>query len=99
MARNSASPYELIKRPLITEKATTLSAENKYTFEVALDANKIELKEAFQLIFPGRVVKKVHTTKMYPKTKRVGRKVAYGTISKKAVFTIEGEPIELFTGV
>lgn len=90
---------ELLIRPLVTEKATALVAQNQYTFEVLPEANKIELTKAFEMLFPGRKVVKVQTTKIYPHQKRVGRKVGMTSPGKKAVFTIQGEPIELFTGV
>ena len=98
MASNRKSLYELLRRPLVTEKATGLSAENKYVFEVDTDANKIELRQAFETIYPGRKVLSVHTIKIPGQTKRYGRKTGYVNPSKKAVFTIEGDPIEIFTG-
>ncbi len=98
MSNQNAALVELLVRPLVTEKATSLAAENQYSFEVLPEANKIELAKAFELAFPGRKVKNVRTTKMYPKTKRYGRKTGTTTAGKKAIFTIEGEPIELFTG-
>lgn len=93
------SHHDILKRPLITEKTTALTAENKYTFEVIESANKIELKKAFEKLFPGRKVVNLQTTKIYPHQKRVGRRTGHTPAGKKAVFTIEGDPIELFTGV
>lgn len=96
--QQNAAFYDLLKRPLVTEKAMALSANNQYTFEVLRDANKIELVKAFELAFPGRKVLKIQTTKIYPHEKRVGRRTGHTAPSKKAVFTIQGEPLEIFTG-
>lgn len=98
MSSATATYYTLLKRPLVTEKATALAAENKYTFEVDINANKIELAKAFEAVFPGRKVVRVQTIKIYPQQKRVGRRMGHTSASKKAIFTIQGEPIELFTG-
>lgn len=95
---NAARYYELLKRPLLTEKATLMAQQNQYTFEVALNANKIDLAKAFETAFPGRKVTNVRTVKIYPQQKRVGNRSGHTSVSKKAIFTITGEPIELFTG-
>ena len=55
------SPYEVIKRPIITEKSMGMLDENKYTFEVDKNANKPEIKAAIEAIFDGVKVKKVRT--------------------------------------
>ncbi len=95
----AARLYELILRPRVTEKATLLAnSAQQYTFDVNPDANKIELAKAFELLYPGRKVINVRTTKIYPREKRVGRKTGHTPVGKKATFTIQGEPIELFTG-
>lgn len=96
---HSARLSEVLIRPLVTEKATALAAGNQYTFEVDPKANKIELKKAFEQVFAGRTVTNVQTVKMYARSKRFGRKTGYTSPGKKAIFTIQGEPIELFTGV
>jgi large subunit ribosomal protein L23 len=92
-------PYEIIIRPVITEKSNRLMEDqNKYTFEVALDASKGEIKNAVQELF-GVKVKKVNTMIVKPKKKRVvGRFRQYGTTKKwkKAIVTLEpGESIDL----
>ncbi len=92
-------PYEIILRPVITEKSNRLmEGYNKYTFEVALDASKSEIKNAIQELF-GVKVKKVNTMIVKPKKKRVmGRFRQYGTTKrwKKAIVTLEpGESIDL----
>jgi len=89
--------YKLLKRPLVTEKSTNLAAFNKYAFEVDKDANKVELKKAFELAFPGRKVSKVHLLKVPGGTRRMGKKIAKTAGWRKAIFTVAGEPLtELF---
>jgi large subunit ribosomal protein L23 len=90
--------YDVIRRPLITEKATLLTEEtNTYLFEVAQDANKAQIKEAIELIFETKV-KKVNTVIMPAKRGMRGRKTYMRTQQfKKAYVTLaEGEKIELF---
>lgn len=70
------SPYEVIKRPIITEKSMGMLDENKYTFEVDKNANKPEIKAAIEAIFDGVKVKKVRT--MNYEGKKVRTKYGYG---------------------
>lgn len=92
-------PYNVLIRPLITEKGTYLSGLNKYPFEVAIDANKIQIKEAVQLAFNVRV-RDVNTMIMHGKQRRVGKSTGLTKDWKKAIVTLEqGETIELFEGV
>ena len=86
--------YDVIKKPLITEKSVAATENGQYTFEVRKDANKIEIAKAVELAFPGRKVKKVQTVYMPSHTKRLGYKYGRTDSSKKAIVTIEGEPIE-----
>jgi len=90
--------YEIIKRPLITEKTSVNIQNGKYTFEVLKDATKVEIKKAIELAFPGRKVKKVCTVYMPSHQKRYGTKIGRTQSSKKAIVTIEGEPIEELVG-
>lgn len=90
--------YEVIRKPLITEKSSTASAEGKYTFEVLKDATKVEIKKAVELMFPGRKVTKVCTVYMPSHDKRFGAKVGKTQSSKKAIVSVEGEPIEELLG-
>ena len=90
--------YEIIKRPLITEKSNIAMSAGQYTFEVIKDATKIEIKKAVELAFPGRKVKKVRTVYMPSHEKRYGAKLGRTQSSRKAVVTIEGEPIEEIVG-
>ncbi len=94
-------PYEIILKPVITEKSNRLMEdEKKYTFEVALDASKEEIKQAIESLF-GVKVKKVNTMIVKPKKKRIiGRFRKYGTTKKwkKAIITLEkGQEIDLLS--
>jgi len=90
--------YEIIKRPLITEKSTAALELGQYTFEVVKDATKTEIKQAVELAFPGRKVKKVTTVYMPSHEKRLGLKYGRTQSGKKAIVTIEGEPIQELMG-
>ena len=91
--------YDIIKRPIITEKSMSASELSQYMFEVAKDATKIEIAQAIELAFPGRKVKKVRTVYMPSHAKRVGYSVGRTQSGKKAIVTIEGDPIEELAGV
>lgn len=92
--------HQIIRRPLITEKGTELKNQaNHYLFEVARDANKIEIKHAIESLFRVKVLR-VRTISVQGKEKRVGRYVGRTPNWKKAVATLkEGESIEFFEGV
>jgi large subunit ribosomal protein L23 len=89
--------HSIIKYPSITEKNTTLRTDqNKYVFEVALDADKTEIKEAVQKLFNVDVVA-VNTLVMKGKKKRTGRSTGYRSDRKKAIVKIKaGQNIEKF---
>ena len=88
--------HEIIVRPIVSERSYAQMEENRYTFEVAKDANKYQIKDAVEELFDVKVVR-VNTLNVKPKTKRV-RYVAGKTRSwKKAVVTVaEGQTIEVF---
>ena len=87
---------DIIIRPIITEHSYDMIEKNKYTFEVARDANKIEIGKAVEELF-GVTVKKVNTLNVKPKKKRVRMVPGYTRRWKKAMVTIaEGETIEIF---
>ena len=92
----ATTAYDIIKRPIITEQSMAETEAKKYTFEVAKDANKFQIKDAVEEIFGVKVVR-VNTLNVKPKTKRV-RYVAGKTRSwKKAIVTVaEGQTIEVF---
>lgn len=96
---NTEKLYDVIKTPLITEKSMAATALGQYTFEVVKSATKIEIAQAVELAFPGRKVKKVRTVYMPSHAKRMGRNQGQTQSSKKAIVTIEGEPIEELIGV
>jgi large subunit ribosomal protein L23 len=91
--------YDVIRKPIITEKATLASENGAIVFEVAHDSNKPQIKEAVEALF-GVKVKAVNTIRQQGKTKRfrgmVGRRPDY----KKAVVTLEeGNTIDVTTGI
>ena len=87
---------EIIIRPLITEKSTTLMTEGKYVFEVAKAANKIEIAKAVSEIFKVKVAD-VNTINVEGKKKRMGRFVGKRSDFKKAIVKLAaGETIEFF---
>ncbi len=94
------NPYQIIKRPLITEKATQLKEQGVYVFEVDRKANKIEIKKAIEQIYNVKVAK-VRTVNVKPKYRRWGyRRVKRKGAWKKAYVQLEeGYSIELFEGV
>ena len=89
--------YDIIKRPIITEKSYEAASLSQYTVEVVKDATKVEIAQAFELAFPGRKVKKVRTVYMPSHAKRVGYSVGRTQSGKKAIVTVEGDPIEELT--
>jgi large subunit ribosomal protein L23 len=94
------NPYDIIRRPVITEKNTYLMERGKYTFQVAREANKIQIAHAVETAFPNVKVMAVNTALMPAKTRRRGRIVGQVPAWKKAVVTLrEGDRIELFEGV
>jgi ribosomal protein L23 len=91
--------FDVLIRPIITEKTTLLMQENKYTFQVPLNANKVEIRKAVESIFNVKV-EKVATIRVLGKTKRMGRTMGKRSDYKKAIVTLKaGESIELFEGV
>ena len=92
-------PYSVLLRPLVTEKTTVLTGQDKYVFEVDLRANKNQIREAVQIAFNVRVMD-VNTMVMKGKPKRFGRKVTVRPDWKKAIVTlVPGDKIELFEGI
>lgn len=89
-------PYSLILKPLLTERSAWLKdVRNQYTFAVAPDANKSEIKRAIESIFKVKV-KKVRTMTVGGKTRRMGRFEGRRPDGKKAIVTLkEGQKIDL----
>jgi large subunit ribosomal protein L23 len=91
--------YRVLKKPLITEKSTSLLADNKYTFEVDVKANKTEIKQAVESIFKVKVLK-VNTMHIKGKLKRVRMIKGRTPARKKAIVTLKaGDKIEIFEGM
>ncbi|MFG6372720.1 MAG: 50S ribosomal protein L23 [Oscillospiraceae bacterium] len=93
--------YDIIKRPIITEQSMSFTGDKRYTFEVAKDANKIEIAKAVEEAF-GVKVAKVNTMHVLGKMKRMGAQPAGRRPSwKKAMVTLtaDSKPIELFEGM
>ena len=93
--------HDFIIRPIITEASVDALAERKYTFEVAKDANKIEIKKAVEQLFKDVKVEKVNTMNVRGKKKRMGRNEGYTTAWKKAIVTVtpDSKTIEIFDGM
>jgi large subunit ribosomal protein L23 len=89
---------DILIRPIVTEKSTDLMAENKYTFEVDMRANKTQIKDAVEEIFKVEV-EKVNTSRVRGKLRRMGRHEGYTSDWKKAVVTLKpGHSIEVLGG-
>ncbi|MDD5590588.1 MAG: 50S ribosomal protein L23 [Dehalococcoidales bacterium] len=92
-------PYEVLRRPLITEKNTSLQAQGKYAFEVADDANKQQIKEAVEKAFKVKVTA-VNVISVSGKSRIVGRRQVLTKSWKKAIVTLQpGDNIQFFEGV
>lgn len=90
---------DVIIRPWVTEKSTELMSQGKYTFEVALKANKTQIKQAVEEIFNVKV-RKVNTIRVPGKLRRRGRFVGRTPERKKAIVTVaEGQQIPIFEGL
>jgi len=91
--------YEVLRRPLITEKSTVLQVQGKYAFEVAGEANKPQIKQAVEKAFKVEVTA-VNVMTMPGKRRRLGRRQLPAHPWKKAIVTLKsGDKIELFEGV
>jgi len=92
-------PYTVLLRPLVTEKSTILAGHNKYVFEVARAANKMQIKQAVELAFSVHV-KAVNVMNVRGRVRRFGHGPAAAPAWKKAIVTLsEGHKIELIEGV
>ena len=94
------SAYDVIIKPVISERSMDLAPEKKYTFKVAPDANKTEINNAVEEIF-GVEVKKVNVMNMDGKLKRLGRTIGRRPAFKKAIVTLTdaSKEIEFFQGL
>jgi large subunit ribosomal protein L23 len=95
----NAAHYDVIRKPIITEKSTMASENGAVVFEVAIDANKPQIKEAVETLF-GVKVKAVNTTITKGKTKRFRGQMGKRKDVKKAYVTLEeGNTIDVSTGL
>ena len=93
--------YDVIKRPVITEKSMAAMGEKKYTFLVHPEANKTQIKEAVEKMFDGTKVKSVNTMNQDGKNRRRGMVVGKTSKTKKAIVTLtaDSKDIEIFEGL
>ena len=93
--------YDVILKPVVTEKSMAAMAEKKYTFLVHPEANKSMIKEAVEKMFPGTKVSKVNTMNVDGKKRRRGMVVGKTAKRKKAIvqLTEDSKDIEIFEGL
>ena len=93
--------YDVILKPVITEKSMAGMSDKKYTFLVHTEANKTQIKEAVEKMFEGTKVKSVNTMNLDGKKKRRGMVVGKTAKTKKAIvqLTEDSKEIEIFTGL
>ena len=93
--------YDIIKKPVLTEKSYADMANKKFTFEVAVNANKTEIKAAIEEIFEGVKVESVNTMRTLGKMKRQGRTQGRTPEVKKAIVTLkkDSKNIPFFEGM
>ena len=95
--------HDIILRPVLTEKAYDGIADKRYIFEVAIGANKTEIKQAIEEVFAddGVKVEKVNTVRTLGKIKRQGRTAGRTPETKKAYVTLkkDSKPIKFFEGM
>ena len=93
--------YDIIKKPVLTEKSYADMADKKFTFEVAINANKTEIKAAIEEIFEGVKVESVNTMRILGKMKRQGRTQGRTPEVKKAIVTLkkDSKGIPFFEGM
>ena len=94
------TPYDVIIKPVISERSMDDAQQKRYTFKVATDTNKTQVKLAVEEIF-GVDVKKVNIMNVQGKVKRMGRNVGRTAASKKAIVTLTdaSKEIEFFQGL
>lgn len=91
--------YEVVRGPIITEKATLGSEHNQVTFRVAIDANKNEIKTVIEGLFDVKV-RAVNTSRMKGKVKRWRGRLGKRVATKKAMVTLEeGQSLDISTGI
>ena len=93
--------FDVILRPVVTEKSMADMAEKKYTFLVHPEANKVQIKEAVEKMFEGTKVKAVNTMNLEGKKKRRGMVIGKTAKRKKAIVTLaaDSKEIEIFSAL
>ena len=93
--------YDVILKPIVTEKSMNAMSEKKYTFQVHTEATKNQIKEAVEKMFEGTKVKSVNTMNLDGKKRRRGLIVGRTAKSKKAIVTLteDSKEIEIFEGL
>ena len=92
-------PQTVLLKPMVSEKSLMMMDENKYSFFVAKDANKIEIKHAVETLFDVKVIE-VTTRINKGKLKRMGRFLGKRSDTKRAIVTLaEGDKIEIFSSL
>ena len=93
--------YDVILKPVVTEKSMNAMTEKKYTFLVHTDATKNQIKEAVEKMFEGTKVKSVNTMNQDGKNRRRGMVVGKTSKTKKAIVTLtaDSKDIEIFAGL
>ncbi|MCD8022692.1 MAG: 50S ribosomal protein L23 [Lachnospiraceae bacterium] len=93
--------YDVIQKPVVTEKSMNAMTEKKYTFLVHPDATKSQVKEAVEKMFDGAKVKTVNTMNQVGKPKRRGMTFGKTAQTKKAIVTLteDSKDIEIFEGL
>ena len=93
--------FDVILRPVVTEKSMADMAEKKYTFLVHPEANKVQIKEAVEKMFEGAKVKAVNTMNLEGKKKRRGMVIGKTAKRKKAIGTLaaDSKEIEIFSAL
>lgn len=93
--------YDVILKPVVTEKSMSGMTDKKYTFLVHTEANKTMIKEAVEKMFPGTKVKKVNTMNLDGKNRRRGTIVGKTAKTKKAIVQLaaDSKDIEIFEGL
>ena len=93
--------YDVILKPVVSESSMNAMAQNKYTFLVAPEANKTQIKEAVEKMFPGTKVATVNTMNRPGKDRRRGMNIGKTAKTKKAIVTLteDSKSIEIFQGL
>jgi large subunit ribosomal protein L23 len=94
------TPYDIVIKPVISETSMDITADKKYTFKVARNANKTQVKQAIEEIFSVKV-EKVNVMNVKGRVKKVGKHIGRTSDSKKAIVTLtkDSKEIEFFQGL